>query len=123
MIRTLLRYICVVDNDTDLTEYMRQVEATHQPKLQEEAMTIAEQLIEQGRLEGIREGRQEGRQEGMQQGVQQEATKTLLKILEKRFGSASPSIMEQVNTATANQLEAWIDASLDASSIEQMFSA
>ncbi len=45
MIRTLLRYICTVDNDIALTEYIKQVEATQQPILQEEAMTIAEQLI------------------------------------------------------------------------------
>jgi len=109
MIRTLLRYICVVDNDTDLTEYMSQVEATRQPRLQEEAMTIAEQLITKGR--------QEGRQEGMLQGE----TKTLLKILNKRFGSVSQAIEKQIRTATTNQLEAWIDASLDADNIQQIF--
>jgi len=48
----VLKYICVVDNDADLTEYMRQVEAVQKPKLQEEAMTIAEQLITKGRQEG-----------------------------------------------------------------------
>ncbi len=55
MIRTLLRYICTVDNDRDLTEYIKQVEATRQPKLQEEAMTIAEQLITKGRQKGMQQ--------------------------------------------------------------------
>ncbi len=113
MIRTLLQYICVVDNDSDLTEYIKQVEAIQQPKLQEEAMTIAEQLITKGR--------QQGMQQGVQQGMQQEAAKTLLKILNKRFGSFSPSIKDRISTATSSQLEAWIDASLDAVSVEQVF--
>jgi predicted transposase/invertase (TIGR01784 family) len=109
MIRTLLRYICVVDNDTDLTEYIKQVEATQQPKLQEEAMTIAEQLITKGR------------QEGRQEGVQQAEAKTLLKILNKRFGSVPKSILETISTASSSQLEAWIDDSLDAECVEQVF--
>jgi len=109
MIRTLLRYICTVDNDTDLTEYIKQIEATQQPKLLEEAMTIAEQLITKGR--------QEGRQEGMQQG----AMKTLFKIIEKRFGSVSHDIESRIKSASASQIEAWIDTSLDADNIQQIF--
>jgi len=111
MIRTLLRYLCAVDNDTDLTEYITQVAATKQPRLQEELMTIAEQL------------RKEGRQEGRQEGVQQGEARTLLKILNKRFGSVSHSIEGQISTATTTQLEAWIDAALDAESIHQIFNA
>ncbi len=115
ILRTVLKYICVVDNDADLTEYMRQVEAVRKPKLQEEAMSIAEQLITKGR----QEGHQEGRQEGMLQGEM----KTLLKILNKRFGSVSQTIKKQISTATASQLETWIDASLDADSLQQIFKA
>jgi flagellar biosynthesis/type III secretory pathway protein FliH len=94
---------------------MRQVEAVRKPKLQEEAMSIAEQLITKGR----QEGHQEGRQEGMLQGEM----KTLLKILNKRFGSVSQTIKKQISTATASQLETWIDASLDADSLQQIFKA
>lgn len=121
MIRALLRYICVVDNDTDLTEYMKQVEAMNVPELEEELMTIAEQLRKEGREQGMQQGVQQGMQQGMQQGVQQEAAKTLLKILNKRFGSVSKAIEKQVYSATTRQLEAWIDASLDADNLRQIF--
>lgn len=118
MIRTLLRYICTVDNETDLKEYMKQVAAINAPKFEEEFMTIAEQLISKGR----QEGRQEGRQQGMQQGMQQGEAKTLVKILEKRFGSVPASIMHQIQTADTGKLDAWIDAALDASSLQDIFS-
>jgi len=117
MIRTLLRYICIVDNNTDLTEYMKQIEAVNVPALEEELMTIAEQLRKEGRQQGMQQGRQEGRQEGMQQGE----IKTLLKILNKRFGSVSQAIEKRVSTATTGQLESWIDASLDADNLQQIF--
>jgi predicted transposase/invertase (TIGR01784 family) len=71
--------------------------------------------------EGWDEGWQEGRQDGMQQGMQQEAAKTLLKILNKRFGSVPQEAKEKINAATSSQLEVWIDASLDAASVQQVF--
>jgi len=85
MIRTLLRYICMVDNDTDLTEYMRQVEAIQQPKLQEEAMTIAEQLITKGRQEG---GHREGRLAELREDIKD--------VLDERFGECSYTIIEDL---------------------------
>jgi len=45
----------------------------------------------------------------------------LLKILNKRFGSVPQSILETISTATSSQLEVWIDDSLDAESVEQVF--
>jgi len=57
----------------------------------------------------------------MQQGMQQEAAKTLLKILTKRFGGISQAIRDQISKAGSSQLETWIDASLDAQSVEQVF--
>jgi predicted transposase/invertase (TIGR01784 family) len=88
MIRSLLLYICTVDNDTDFTEYVKQVKATRQPKLQEEIMTIAEQLR--------KEGRQQGVQQGMQQGMQEALRADVLEILELRFHSVSFSIKQQL---------------------------
>jgi hypothetical protein len=59
MMLTLLRYICTVDKETDLQDYMIQVEAINEPKLEEEFMTIAEQLISKGRQEGMQQGMQQ----------------------------------------------------------------
>jgi len=76
---------------------------------------------EAGRVEGRQEGRQEGLQEGEAKGRQNEAAKTLLKIINKRFGSVAPSFREMICTASSNELEDWIDAALDAVSVEQIF--
>jgi predicted transposase/invertase (TIGR01784 family) len=119
MLRALLRYICSVDTDVDLTEYIKQVEANNVPRLEKEFMTIAEQLRKEGRQQGM----QQGIQQGMQQGIQHEAAKTLLKILRKRFGTVSKTIEKQISAATTRQIEEWIDASLDADTIQQIFSA
>ena len=84
MIRTILRYICIVDNNADFSDYIKQVEALKQPQLQEELMTIAEQL------------RKEGEQQGMQQGMQQALQEDVLEILELRFHSVSYSVKQQL---------------------------
>ncbi len=60
-------------------------------------------------------------QQGRQEGRQEEAAKTLVKILNKRFGSVSQSVTKKIGAATSSQLEAWIDTSLDAESVEQVF--
>jgi len=86
MVRTLLRYICTVDNDTDLNEYINQARVNNQSSLKEELMTIAEQL------------RKEGRQQGMQQGMQQALREDVLEILELRFYTIPYGIKEQLDT-------------------------
>jgi hypothetical protein len=139
MIRVLLRYICLVDNDTNLTEYIKQIEALKAPALEEELMTIAEQLrkegrqqgmqqgmrqgMEQGMQQGMQQGMRQGMQQGMQQGIKQEAAKTLLKILGKRFGSVPKSVEKQISNATTSHIETWIDAALDADNLQEIFTA
>ena len=121
LVRAILRYICTVDKETDLQDYMKQVEAINEPKLEEEFMTIAEQLISKGREQGMQQGMEKGVQQGMQQGMQQGEAKTLIKIIEKRFGAVPAPVMEQIHTASTSQLEKWIDASLDAASLQDVF--
>jgi hypothetical protein len=114
IIKAMLRYTFMVDAGITFDYLHSTVLATNCIKIEEEIMTIAEQLRSEGRQEGYQEGRQAGRQE--------EAAKTLLKILDKRFGSVSQEAKEKINVATSSQLGVWIDASLDAVSVEQVFS-
>lgn len=74
-------------------------------------------VIDTAKGEGWEEGRAEGRAEGCVEGE----TKALIKILEKRFGVVPESIREVVLASTAEVLESWIDAALDAESIDQVF--
>ncbi len=74
---------------------------------------------------GIEKGKQQGVQQGMQQGMQQgrkEADcQTLLMILNKRFGSVPQPIEKQIRAADSAQLETWINASLDAKTLVEIF--
>ncbi|NCD43151.1 MAG: DUF4351 domain-containing protein, partial [Bacteroidia bacterium] len=68
-----------------------------------------------------RRGIKKGMEQGMQQGMQREAQKTLLRILRKRFGEVTPAIEKMVADAPVEQIEAWIDAALDADALQQVF--
>ena len=72
-------------------------------------MSVMAQEREQGRMEGRAEGEATGK------------AKTLLRLLERRFHSVPESYQAQVLAADADQLDTWIDAVLDAGSIEAVF--
>ena len=84
LIRTVMLYLYSVDNQTDISEYINQAEALELPQLQEEFMTIADKL----------------RNEGMQQGMQQALRDDIVEILEVRFHSVSFSVKKQLEDIT-----------------------
>ena len=61
------------------------------------------------------EGRVEGRVEG--------EAKSLIRLLERRFGPLPAAVKSRIDGADLNQLDAWIDRVLDAKSLEVMFAA
>jgi Domain of unknown function (DUF4351) len=72
------------------------------PDEQREAvMSVMAQEREQGRIEGRAE--------------------TLLRLLDRRFHGVPKPYQAQVLAANANQLDTWIDAVLDAESIDAVF--
>jgi Putative transposase, YhgA-like/Domain of unknown function (DUF4351) len=86
------------------------------PDEQREAvMSVMAQEREQGRVEGRAEGRAEGEATGK--------AKTLVRLLDRRFHGVSETYRTQVLAASEDQLDAWIDAVLDADSIDAVFGA
>jgi hypothetical protein len=72
--------------------------------------------------EGRMAGRKEGRKEGHQEGRIEERTQTLLRLLRRRFGQDLPDwVDKKIHDATAEQLEAWTDAILDATTLQALF--
>jgi hypothetical protein len=71
----------------------------------EELLSVADQLIEQGRNEGLRDGRQEGLQR---------QRRILLKQLGARFGTLPEAAVCQVNAAEPAELETWAERVLTA---------
>ena len=71
--------------------------------------------IERGMSQGISQGLSEGRSQGLSQGLSQ----ALRRILTKRFGPLPPTAEARLQSANAQQLEAWTDRVLDAQSIDE----
>jgi predicted transposase YdaD len=77
--------------------------------------------IEKGVLQGRIEGRQEGRQEGRLQGRQEGELRVLKKLLERRFGTLTTSLQEQLNNATEADLDRWTEVVLSARTVDDIF--
>ena len=82
--------------------------AKAKPHLKEEKpmTTIAEEYTAKGRVEGRTEDRAEGRAEALR------------RMLERRFGALPKHARAQIDAAPLAQLDAWLDAVLDADSVD-----
>jgi predicted transposase YdaD len=76
-------------------------------------MSVMAQEREQGRVEGEALGKAKGKAEGK--------AETLLRLLDRRFHSVPEPYHAQVLAADVEQLDTWIDAVLDAESIDAVF--
>lgn len=80
---------------------------------------------EQGRAEGKAEGealgKAKGKAEGRAEGKAEGKAETLLRLLNRRFHGVPEDYRTQVLAADADQLDAWIDAVLDAETVEGVF--
>ncbi len=101
----VLRYTVEVTERGSLDQLRKTLVPALGPKVEEAVMTIAQQLIEQGR--------QEGRQEG-QRG-------TLLRLLTSRFGALPSNMRARVEAANADELDRWTDRVLVAASLADVF--
>ena len=68
-------------------------------------MTIAETLKAEGEARGIAKGE----------------AKSLIRLLERRFGLLPQDVKDRIAGADLDQLDAWIDRVLDAKSLEDLF--
>ncbi len=59
-------------------------------------------------------------QEGLEDGRQEEASQLILKLLQRKIGSLSPQIQQQVETITLKKLEALGEALLDFNSLDNL---
>ena len=71
--------------------------------------TIAQTMHAEGKAEGLAEGLAEGK-----------AT-TLLRLLQRRFGPVPRRLRDRIAAADVGQVDAWLDAVLDAPSLSAVF--
>ena len=79
------------------------------------ANTIEKRSLAKGMAQGMARGRAEGKAEGM--------AVSLLRLLQKRCGPVPETVQKRILGASVEELEAWTDAVLDASSIDGVLSA
>ena len=85
---------------------------------------IAENTIDwstQWREEGRQQGREEGRQQGREEGRQQGEAVVLLRLLQRKYGTLKPEILDRVHNADAEQLLVWADRFVTATKLDEIF--
>jgi predicted transposase YdaD len=82
----IVRYILSADLDGEAVK--NRVASLSSERLRTKAMSVAEQLRQEGRQKGRLEGRQEGRLEGRQEGLLVGSIQTLQRVLGKRVTPA-----------------------------------
>lgn len=108
-VRTCLEYLIRTGGDIDLKRFRRKLEEVEFIEIRDDAMTLADQLIQEGRQEGRNEGRREGE-------------RTLLsRQLTRRFGPLPQWAIDKLQDATIEDLEKCSERVLDAPSLGAVF--
>ena len=76
-----------------------------------------------GLQEGLQKGLQEGLQKGRREGRQEEGALLLQRLLTRRFGSLPLAIQARIAAASIEEIDAWVDAFVDAPSLEAIFAS
>ena len=113
----LMRYI--LDRDLDKPAFRRRMKTLSNPKLSNNAMSLAEQFRQEGRQETrslAEQFRQEGRQEGLILSKQQD----ILEALEIRFDRIPEGLREEIALITdATKLQSLLRAAIRSATLEE----
>jgi len=74
----------------------------------------------EGKREGKREGKLEGKREGKREGLLEGKTDALKHLLRRRFGELPPWAQARIESATLDQLDAWLDGIFAAETLETL---
>lgn len=85
--------------------------------------TVAEAWVQEARAQGRVEGKAEGRVQGKAEGRVEGKAETLLRLMQRRFAVVPESARARVAVGSAAEIDAWLDALLDAQSVTEVFDA
>jgi hypothetical protein len=107
-----LKYIDFIDIYADLSPEEQDDYRRRYPKENQSMMTFSQRFTQQGRQQGRQEGRQEGE------------VALLARQLARRFGNPLPAwVAERMHSANDEQLLLWGERVLDATCLDDVFSA
>ncbi|WPL11545.1 Rpn family recombination-promoting nuclease/putative transposase [Thiorhodovibrio litoralis] len=110
ILESLLRYYVQGTGRLDETQVCRLLEQT----------LSGEPLMETFIDRYIAQGEQRGIQLGEQRGIQLGEAKTLLRLIERKFGPPSEPIRERITQADSDTLLMWFDRAIDARSLDDV---
>ena len=103
-------------------EELERLSAAGAPRTRRYLMaTLAERWVREGRDEGLVEGEAKGLARGEARGLALGKAETLLRLLGRRFGAVPPDVAARVRRASVAELDAWLDAVLDARALGEVF--
>lgn len=108
--QAVLRYIYIVQGEAT---YETLVDTIPSQRIREAAVTIAEQLRQ--------EGLQQGLEQGLEQGELRGRRALLRRLLEVKFGPLDSQILERLNAADADMLDRFAERVVTATSLEELF--
>ena len=82
--------------------------------------TIAEQWIEQGRLEGELKGKLEGKLEGELKGKLEGSSNTLRALIKRKFGTIPGTVQSRIEQANYETLQRYLENIIDAKAPEDV---
>ena len=107
--RQVIEYILRVYDNVDIEGISEALRRENASDLEAYVGTIADTLLEQGEARGLVKGLAEGKAE------------TLTRLLERRFGYLPRQDRARIAAAEISQIEAWLDAVLDAPDLNTIF--
>jgi predicted transposase YdaD len=103
-------------------EAIRQVLHRRVPEREEQIMGwLTQPYFERGVEQGIQQGLATGRAEGRAEGHAEGQAKSLVRLLEKRFGCLPAHLRKRVLAADAQSLDIWFDRAIDATDLQSVF--
>ncbi len=119
--RTLLAQFLILSGLRSLAQQVE--EEAHRMPILDDILDheVIGPAIRKGLAEGRSKGRAEGRSEGRAEGRSEGRQEIVLRLLERRFGSLSPSTRDRLFTLSADELDDLAVRILDALSLESLF--
>lgn len=126
---SLLQYVLSAAAMTNIEKFIEMVKTELSAPIGVRMMTIAEQLIEQGKqsgiqqgiLQGIEQGMQKGLQKGIQKGIQKGERVLFLRQLKLKFILIPKKYLAKIDAAEEKLLLTWGERLIKAKNLQEIF--
>ena len=98
-----------------------EIETIEQEKAMRYVTSVERIGIAKGVQQGLEQGLEQGREQGLEQGVVRGEAIALQRLLRKRFGDIPAALESTINNASLDQIECWLDGTLEAKSLDDIF--